>query len=243
MAKKKIKEEMMSEDFVRNNFLMRDYYSNKITTDWRDYPKEDYFDEMDFALVFTIPKAEGELGNQELVFSYRFQFYHQENGSCEVVFNDINRPTLTIDYSTMENFKDELGEIKKNDSYAECHISDKPFLDFVAETTIKYLSEEFSKIDEQYFFYGKVNKKKVDLNKNLLSDLRRNFQREIISTVNYLKEGDEDSILKLHDNIPKKSLSELINNIKISDTKFNYAQLNKELNSEENKTIRKKPKI
>ncbi len=230
----------ITEEFIQNNFIMIVSCSDKISPDWNQFPKEEYFDEMNLSINFYIPTQKVSQVFYELSFSYNFEFYHQGNGKCEIVFNDSNYPTLNLALYDLTN-KDNIEPPSIFNQTAP--IREINFLDFATAQSIHYFQEEFAKIDEKFFFNSTINKKKVDLNQTLLKGLKTNFQKEIISVVTKLIDGDNSFILKRFSHIEKAELEDLITDLKSTDTLFNYYELNKKLNSDRATAQIKKHKI
>lgn len=230
------------EDLIKNNFIM--YVDNDKGIEdrhWKSLPENQYLeDELMVNMSFFMPNKQNENIIYEVGFVYIFEFYHTRNGDIEIVFNDVNRPNVSILMYDLDEFDVTHFDLEeKQKIYAKSKIDEKMFVNFFVENFDKYFKNKFLNIDEQFFFNFKINKEKVYLNKDLLEDLKANFQREVIFLTERISEKDSDSILRSNPGLSKRVVNGFIENIKGLEAVFNYEKLTKELKNEQSVSVKK----
>lgn len=217
------------ENFESNYYFKINESDSVDVASWENSEEEEYFDEFSISFEYLIPQFNNEFDLTELSFSYIFEFYKNSSGSCEISFNDMNRPTLNlINYSLSE---EGLENLKNN--YTKQEIS-KSFEHFVIDTSVKKIKEKFSEINENYFFMGKVNKKKVILNDKLLKKLESNFYADIADFLEKIKEHKYVSLTEKYENLSKDDLEEFSVLISKSEIKSNFNSLTKQISDKQN---------
>lgn len=220
---------------VENNFLFKINISNK-----SHFPEigEDFYDEISFGIEFLIPSFSKKISYQEISFSYIFEIMKIEDPSnknvqCEVSFNDNNnnnRPTLNV----IEYELSEEQYLKINDyNYAKTSILNERFEDFIVNKIKNDFKRNFKKINEQFFFKEKINKENIILDKSLLKELEKNFYIDMNCFFEDIKKEKINKILEKNNILEVENLKDIINSIKIANSKFNHNKLNNDLNIKE----------
>jgi hypothetical protein len=174
------------------------------------------------------------------IASYDLQLYKNDNNVCDIVFKDINRPTLMLeDYTqTIVDFE----EVIKSKDFSPVSTRGSSFENFILEATDNYLNNQFLKINEQSFFDTKINKKKVTLNQSLMMGLKRNFQKDISIFLEQLNKENYEDIKNKNEFLDVAKLKELKEIIKRNEVVMNYEKLSSEV-IQQNVQKEKKHKI
>lgn len=213
----------------------------------------EYFFECPIHFIFYIPSSK-ESDNlhpiDRLSLSYVFQIYKNENKKYEIAFNDINRPNIKIQQYYANDLVDAIDPNKNFESLLEAEeiyfksFHETSFANFSLDTASKEFDKFFKGINEQTFFDFKVNKNKVLLNKNLLSQLQKNFYSTL---ADFLEKMEQKDFLSLSEKYERniEVFEKFSSAIKNSEKHYEYEKLKSSLNETSlgSKNERKKNKV